>query len=104
MDDLAKPFKEASKSPFTRRIIEFFGLKHVMPSNIKLYDRSTGPNDHITRFEGAANQGEWPMPIWCRMFQQTFDGSERGWFDRLPPGSIDSWDALSEQFVTRFAL
>ena len=38
------------------------------------------------------------------MFQQMLDGSSRGWFDRLPRGSIDSCDVLSEQFVQRFAL
>lgn len=58
MDDLSKPFKAASKSPFTRRIIDFSGpknAKYLMPSHIKLYDGSTDPDDHITRFEGAAN-------------------------------------------------
>ena len=48
LDDLAKPFKAASKSPFIRRIIEFSRPKHLMPSNIKLYDGSADPDDHIT--------------------------------------------------------
>jgi hypothetical protein len=106
-DDLSKPFKAASKSPFTRRIIDFSGpknAKYLMPSHIKLYNGSTDPDDHVTRFEGAANQGAWPMPIWCMMFQQTLDDAARGWFDNLPRGSIDDWDTLCEQFVQRFAL
>nr|GEV71448.1 reverse transcriptase domain-containing protein [Tanacetum cinerariifolium] len=28
----------------------------------------------------AANQGEWEIPVWCRMFQQTLDGPAKGWF------------------------
>ena len=44
------------------------------------------------------------MPIWCRMFQQTLDGTDGGWFDRLEPGSIDSWGELREQFLARFSL
>ena len=87
VDDLSKAFKAASKSPFTRWSIDFSGPKnarYLMPSHIKLYDGSTDPDDHITRFEGAANQGTWPMPIWCMMFQQTLDDSTRGWFDSLP--------------------
>jgi hypothetical protein len=106
-DDLSKPFKAASKSPFTRRIIDFSGpksSKYLMPSHLKLYNGSTDPDDHITRFEGTANQGAWPMLIWCMMFQQTLDDAARGWFDRLPRGSIDSWDELSERFIQRFAL
>lgn len=67
-DELQKPFKEASLSPFTRRIIEFFGPKHVMPTNLKLYDGSMDPDDHHSRFAGVANQGKWQMPVWCRMF------------------------------------
>ncbi|GJX42244.1 hypothetical protein Tco_0257234 [Tanacetum coccineum] len=63
-DDLQKPYKEVLKSPFTRRIIEFSAPSHRMPTNLKIYDGSTDPDDHITRFVGAANQGEWQMSVW----------------------------------------
>nr|GEX38966.1 hypothetical protein [Tanacetum cinerariifolium] len=75
-----------------------------MPTNLRVYDGSTDPNDHISRLIGAANQGEWEMPVWCRMFQQTLDGPARGWFDRMPNGSINSWSDLREKFVERFSL
>nr|GEZ74322.1 putative reverse transcriptase domain, ribonuclease H-like domain protein [Tanacetum cinerariifolium]GEZ76140.1 putative reverse transcriptase domain, ribonuclease H-like domain protein [Tanacetum cinerariifolium] len=42
------------------------------------------------------------MPVWCRMFQQTLDGSARGWFKNLSKGSIDGWTELRQQFTTRF--
>ncbi|GJV21675.1 reverse transcriptase domain-containing protein [Tanacetum coccineum] len=87
--DLKKPFKEAVKTPLTRRIIEFAGPEFKMPANIKLYDGTTDLEDHLSRFSSAANFGEWPMPMWCRMFQQTLDGSARGWFENLSQGSID---------------
>nr|GEW89985.1 reverse transcriptase domain-containing protein [Tanacetum cinerariifolium] len=35
---------------------------HRMPTNLKIYDGSTFPDDHVTCFVGAANQGEWQMP------------------------------------------
>ncbi|GJU57913.1 reverse transcriptase domain-containing protein [Tanacetum coccineum] len=72
-EDLRKPFKEARRTSFTRRIIEF-----------------------------AANSGEWPMPVWCRMFQQTLDGSARGWFERLPHDSINEWAELRDAFAARY--
>ena len=84
-DDLQKPFKSVLKSPFTQRIVEFSGPKHRMPNNIKLYNGSTDPDDHINLFAGAANQFEWPMPVWCRMFQQTLDGPAQGWFSNQQP-------------------
>ncbi|GJS99310.1 reverse transcriptase domain-containing protein [Tanacetum coccineum] len=46
-DDLRKPFKEALKTPLTRRIIEFAGPEYKMPTNIKLYDGTTDPKDHL---------------------------------------------------------
>ncbi|GJY42338.1 hypothetical protein Tco_0429608 [Tanacetum coccineum] len=62
-EDLSIPFKETLKTPFTRRIIEFSGPEYSMPTNIALYNGSTDPADHLNRFVGAANSGEWPMPI-----------------------------------------
>ncbi|GJW94036.1 hypothetical protein Tco_0173708 [Tanacetum coccineum] len=63
-DDLKKPYKEVLKSPFTRRIIEFSAPSHRMPMNLRIYEGSTDPDDYIPRFVGAANQGEWEMPVW----------------------------------------
>ncbi|GJR34963.1 hypothetical protein Tco_1210647 [Tanacetum coccineum] len=76
-EDLLKPYKEILKSSFTRRIIKFSAPSHRTPTNLKIYNGSTDPDDHVTRFVGVANQGEWEMPVWCRMFQQTLDGPTR---------------------------
>ncbi|GKF57439.1 hypothetical protein Tco_0170976, partial [Tanacetum coccineum] len=102
-EDLKKPYKEVMKSSFARRIIEFSAPSHRMPTSLKIYDGSTDPDDHITRFVREANQGEWEMPVWCRMFHQTLDGPARGWFGRLPNGCIDSWTDLRDKFSERFA-
>ncbi|GJW79439.1 hypothetical protein Tco_0143414 [Tanacetum coccineum] len=98
--DMKRPFKEAVKTHLTRRIIEFAGPEFKMPANIKLYDGTTDPEDHLSRFSSATNSGEWPMPVWCRMFQQTVDGSARGWFENLSQGSIDGWAELRQPFTT----
>ncbi|GJY82086.1 hypothetical protein Tco_0494837 [Tanacetum coccineum] len=100
--DLKRPFKKAVKTPLTRRIIEFAGPEFKMPSNIKLYDRTTDPEDHLSRFLSATNSCKWLMPVWCRMLQQTLDESARGWFENLSGGSIDGWVELKQQFTTRF--
>ncbi|GJQ89982.1 hypothetical protein Tco_0001121 [Tanacetum coccineum] len=89
-EDLSKPFKEVLKCPFTRRIVEFSSPGHRMPVNAKIYDGTGDPKDHVGRFVGMGNQGEWTIPVWCRMFQQTLDGKARVWFDKLPSGSIDN--------------
>nr|GEX80869.1 hypothetical protein [Tanacetum cinerariifolium] len=60
-NDLRKPFKEALKTSLTRRIIEFASPEYNMPTNIKLHDGTTNPEDHLGRFASAANSGECPM-------------------------------------------
>ena len=44
------------------------------------------------------------MHVCRRMFQQTLDGAAQCWFGSLEPGSINSWEELREQFLTRFSL
>ncbi|GKA78428.1 reverse transcriptase domain-containing protein [Tanacetum coccineum] len=103
-EDLSKPFKEVLKCPFTRRIIQFSSPGHRMPANAKIYDGMGDPENHISRFTEMGNQGEWPMKVWCRMFQQTLDGKAWAWFDKLPPDSIDNWGDLQEKFLNRFGM
>ncbi|GJW90418.1 reverse transcriptase domain-containing protein [Tanacetum coccineum] len=103
-EDLRKPFNEARRTPFTRRIIEFAGPEYKMPTNIKLYDGTTDPEDHLSHFAGAANSGKWPMPVWCRMFQQTLNGPARGWFERLPQDNINEWAELRDAFAARYSV
>ncbi|GKC37925.1 hypothetical protein Tco_1050309, partial [Tanacetum coccineum] len=102
--DLSKLFKEVLKCPFTRRIVKFSSPGHRFTTNAKIYDRTGDLEDHVGRFVGMGNQGEWPMPVWCRMFQQTLDGKARAWFDKLSPGSIDNWGSLQEKFLNRFGM
>ncbi|GJW63015.1 hypothetical protein Tco_0114899 [Tanacetum coccineum] len=91
-DDLRKPFKEALKTPLTRRIIEFSILEYKMPTNIKLYDETTDPEDHLGRFAGVANSGEWLMPVWCKMFQQTLDDPQEDGLNAFrKKASMNGW-------------
>ncbi|GKA80478.1 hypothetical protein Tco_0787170 [Tanacetum coccineum] len=80
-EDLSKPFKEVLKCPFTRRILS---PGHKMSANAKIYDGTGDPEDHVGRFVRIGNQGEWPMPMWCRMFQQTLDGKARACSHKCP--------------------
>nr|GEY86322.1 hypothetical protein [Tanacetum cinerariifolium] len=103
-EDLSKPFKEVLKCPFTRRIVEFSSPDHRMSANVKIYDGTGDPEDHMGCFVGIGNQGEWQVPVWCRMFQQTLDGKARAWFNKLPSGSIDNWGSLQEKFLNIFGM
>nr|GEW58700.1 hypothetical protein [Tanacetum cinerariifolium] len=71
--DLKRPFKEAVKTSSTQRIIKFADLDFKMPANIKLYDKTTDPEDHLNRFSSATNSEEWPMPVWCQLAKRYSD-------------------------------
>ncbi|GKE07925.1 hypothetical protein Tco_1411476 [Tanacetum coccineum] len=78
--DLRKPFKEARRTPLTRRIIEFAGPEYKMPATIKLYDGTTDLEDHLSH------------------------GSAKGWFERPPRDNINEWFDLREAFTARYSI
>lgn len=43
------------------------------------------------------------MPVWCKVFPATLTDKARLWFERLPPGSITSYEQLEAQFKTNFS-
>lgn len=73
-----------------------------MPTQVKTYDGSEDPEDHLKIFQSAAKVERWAMIVWCHMFNSTLTGSARVWFDDLPPEIIDSYDELKEAFLANF--
>ncbi|GJV88997.1 reverse transcriptase domain-containing protein [Tanacetum coccineum] len=73
-----------------------------MSSNVKTYDGSEDPEDHLQIFQTDAKVERWAMPTWCHMFNSTLTGSARVWFDDLPPESVDSYDDLKKAFLANF--
>ncbi|GJZ64903.1 hypothetical protein Tco_0621599, partial [Tanacetum coccineum] len=59
-EDLGKTFKEARRTLFTRRIIEFAGPRYKMPTNIKLYDDKvpTTVNEMMERLDDFVRSEE----------------------------------------------
>nr|GEU47073.1 reverse transcriptase domain-containing protein [Tanacetum cinerariifolium] len=102
-DDLSQPWICEETDPFTPRV-RYFDLpnKTRMPSNVKTYDGSDDPKDHLKIFQAAAKVERWAMPTWCHMFNSTLTGSARVWFDDLPSKSVNSYDDLKKAFLANF--
>ncbi|GJS41649.1 reverse transcriptase domain-containing protein [Tanacetum coccineum] len=102
-DNLSQPWVCEETDPFTPRI-RYFDLskKTRMPSQVKTYDESEDPEDHLKIFQAAAKVERWVMPTWCHMFNSTLTGFASVWFDDLPPKSVDSYDDLKESFLANF--
>nr|GEZ21183.1 reverse transcriptase domain-containing protein [Tanacetum cinerariifolium] len=102
-DDLTKPWMCEEEDPFTPRIRNFESSRRTrMPNNVKTYDGTGDPEDHVKIFQAAAQVERWAMPTWCHMFNSTLIGATRGWFDELPPESIDSYKDLKAAFMAYF--
>nr|GEY59124.1 reverse transcriptase domain-containing protein [Tanacetum cinerariifolium] len=76
--------------------------KTRMPNNVKMYDGTRDPEDHVKVFQAAAQVERWAMPTWCHMFNSTLIGAARVWFDELPPESIDGYKDLRAVFRAYF--
>ncbi|GJV62791.1 reverse transcriptase domain-containing protein [Tanacetum coccineum] len=77
-EDLSQPWTCEEANPFTPRI-RYFELrkKSRMPNNVKTYDGSDDPEDHLKIFQAAAKVERWTMPTWCHMFNSTLTGSAK---------------------------
>ncbi|GJS02236.1 hypothetical protein Tco_0318744 [Tanacetum coccineum] len=94
-DDLDKPWTCEDVDPFTPQICNFKSSRKThMPNNVKTYDGTGDPEDHLKIFQAAAQVERWAMPTWCHMFNSTLIGAARVWFDELPPESIDGYKGL----------
>ncbi|GJR22124.1 reverse transcriptase domain-containing protein [Tanacetum coccineum] len=73
-----------------------------MTNNVKTYDGTGDPEDHVKIFQAAAQVERQAMPIWCHMFNLTLIGAARVWFDELHPESIDGYKDLKAAFLAYF--
>nr|GFB06439.1 reverse transcriptase domain-containing protein [Tanacetum cinerariifolium] len=101
---MSRPWRRQKVDAFTRRISDFSKDKRRrMPDNVKTYDGTCDPDDHLKIFESAATIKNWPHPVWCHMFNSTLVGNARNWFSKLPRMSIDGFKELRRAFRLNFA-
>ncbi|VFQ68768.1 unnamed protein product [Cuscuta campestris] len=70
---------------------------------IKAYNGTTDPQDHLARFGANVVMYAYPEEIKCRCFLATLEGQACEWFHKLPKGSIDKWSDLAHKFLEHFA-
>nr|GFC89717.1 reverse transcriptase domain-containing protein [Tanacetum cinerariifolium] len=63
-EDMSLPWRRQKVDAFTRRISDFSEDKRRrMPTNVKTYDGTGDPDDHLKIFESAATIENWPQPV-----------------------------------------
>ena len=91
-----------TNSPFTGPVTSFpLRPKFRMPQ-VKAYDRSKDPLDHLESFKTLMHLQGMADEIMCRAFPTTLKGLVRVWFSGLTPNSISTFKELSAQFASHF--
>nr|GEU59133.1 reverse transcriptase domain-containing protein [Tanacetum cinerariifolium] len=100
------PSSVSRKNPFTPRIRNFESSRKTrMPNNVKKYDGTGDPEDHVKVFQAAAQVERWAMPTWCHMFNSILIGTARKKYVKNPVEIyyIKQKDGESiEDFIERF--
>ncbi|GJZ71143.1 reverse transcriptase domain-containing protein [Tanacetum coccineum] len=77
-EDLAVPWSCEDVDPFTPRIRNFRSSRKTrMPNNVKTYDGTGDPEDHLKVFQASSQVERWAMPTWFHMFNSTLIGAAR---------------------------
>ena len=93
---------QKTESLFTARVLHFpFPAKFRM-SQIKAFDRTKDPVDHLNTYKTQMELHGYQDPVRCRAFAIRLKGSALAWFNRLPPTSISSLRELFIAFVSHF--
>ncbi|VFQ62779.1 unnamed protein product [Cuscuta campestris] len=104
--DAQNPYRQAVFSevtPFSRMIMSCPLPDNFKTPQIKAYNGTTDPQDHLARFGANVVMYAYPEEIKCRCFLATLEGQACEWFHKLPKGSIDKWGDLSHKFLEHFA-
>ncbi|GKC73791.1 hypothetical protein Tco_1119674 [Tanacetum coccineum] len=107
-DDLVVPWTCEDVDPFTPKIPNFKSSQRTrIPNNVKTYDGTGDPEDHLKIFQAAAQVERWAMPTWCHMFNSTLIGAARKKYvkDPVEIHNIKQKDEETiEEFMKRFKI
>ncbi|VFQ61181.1 unnamed protein product [Cuscuta campestris] len=103
--DAQNPYRQAVFSevtPFSRRIMSRPLLDNFKTPQIKAYNGTADPQDHLARFGVNVVIYAYPEEIKCQCFLATLEGQACEWFHKLPKGSIYKWSDLAHRFLEHF--
>ncbi|XP_065861325.1 uncharacterized protein [Euphorbia lathyris] len=71
--------------------------------NLAIYTGVDNPEAHVRKYRILLKLNRATEHVLCKMFVTTLGGPAYGWFQSLPPGSINNFDQLSREFCAKFA-
>ncbi|GFZ07029.1 hypothetical protein Acr_18g0011990 [Actinidia rufa] len=76
--------------------------KFKLPTQLGIYEGKIDPMDHLDSYKSLMSLQGCSDEIMCKAFSATLKGPARSWFQKLSPGTIDSFGDLSRLFVANF--
>ncbi|GFS30539.1 hypothetical protein Acr_00g0012510 [Actinidia rufa] len=89
------------QTPFSWEIEGMDPPEKFVPPRFTLYDRKSDPRSHVSHVRQMMALWNHMDALMCRVFPSSLGDLGLKWFDRLPPGSIESFYQLTESFVAR---
>ncbi|RRT73749.1 hypothetical protein B296_00013746 [Ensete ventricosum] len=86
-------------SPFVQEIHDALIPPNFPLPMLEAYDGSSDPTEQMATFHVSMTPSD---VIMCRAFSTTLRGIARGWYGRLSPSSIHSFDQLTREFDANF--
>lgn len=94
--------KEIEKSQFVEEILIAEKPRKFMTLIFQQYDGTKDPVDHLKGFQQQMITETNDEKLFCKFFPSSLVGEARTWFRDLKPGSISSFDELSEAFISQY--
>ncbi|GKV28984.1 hypothetical protein SLEP1_g37967 [Rubroshorea leprosula] len=65
-------------------------------------ERKGNPRQHVAHFVETCNNASTYGDLMVKQFVRSLEDVAFEWYTDLPAGSVDSWDQLEREFLTRF--
>ncbi|RWW72324.1 hypothetical protein BHE74_00019868 [Ensete ventricosum] len=89
-------------SPFIPEIQDKPVPQHFRHPMLEAYDGGFNLMEHVAVFRAQMTLYGMLDAIICRAFPMTLRGTARGWYNRLPPTLIHSFNQLTREFEANF--
>lgn len=86
-------------SPFTDQIVAVHLPEKFKVPSIATFTEIEDSAEHLDNYRAHLDLHGTPKELACRAFPLTLFENARNWFRKLPPKSIDSFDALGRKFL-----
>ncbi|KAG9458357.1 hypothetical protein H6P81_002865 [Aristolochia fimbriata] len=93
---------QAYTRPYSRRIQSIHMPTSYHPPKFQQFSGDGNPKQHVAHFIETCNNAGTDGDLLVKQFGRSLKGNAFDWFIELPAESIDSWEQLENEFLSRF--